>query len=234
MPQETQSTFPPSESVRARMYWGILRQITNDGTLVLKKIKMLFDFQTCNFSSISKHLLPLTSTLGSQLGANTSQLSTATCSEVWWASCSLQWPRRVFLAGVVEVLDLTIFGLPSTPEDLGSSGANNLAPNIRLSCNYREQRVETDEERGTNAKALDAGCTKHTLLVVICYQTKPAVSTSFVVPGHPKRCSSKQQTTLGLKWPWLKNLGSNYRTSNSSNVFLFCVDYFEIFWAIPM
>ena len=156
MPQETQSTFPPSESVRARMYWGILRQITNDGTLVLKKIKMLFDFQTCNFSSISKHLLPLTSTFGSQLGANTSQLSTATCSEVWWASCSLQWPRRVFLAGVVEVLDLTIFGLPSTPEDLGSSGANNLAPNLRLSCNYREQRVETDEER--RDKRQSSGC----------------------------------------------------------------------------
>ena len=42
--------------------------------------------------------------------------------------------------GLVEILDLTILGLPSALEDLGSRGANNLAPSTRFSCNYQEQR----------------------------------------------------------------------------------------------
>ena len=233
MSQETESTRLSRKIIGARMYRGTVCQITNDGALVLSKIKMQFDFQTCHCSSISMLLLPLTATIGS---AKMSQPRAATCWEVWWASCSLQWPWRVLLKCWIwpswdfpahrTILEAAVRTIWHQTSDLAVTIRNSLLKWMR-------------KEGQTPKLVLMLGV--QNILSSWSFAMKPSLLFLQVLyrcvysAWISKRCSSKQQTELGPKWPWLKNLGSYILliTKYIQMCFVF-VDCFVIFWAIPM
>ena len=212
MPKETQSTLSSREIVRARMYRGIVRQITNDGALVLSNIKMLL-----------------------------SQRSTATCWEVWWASCSLQWPRRVLLKYQIwpswdfparwKILEAAVQIIWHQTPDLAATIGNSVT-----ACWNGWRKRDKRQTYGcwvyktyTLSRHLlwnQASCFYKLLLC------------SFIVPG------SRNAAPQNSKGHWDQNgRGSKTRdptdktsySYSSPSVFCFCwLYYFVIFWAIPM